>query len=140
MHGGHSFATTDCDMSYFFRPSSRRWNTSKFSELPGFDATDDDVHLDYRLLAGGLALLLSRCSERAVARDFAASLQAWRSLQSQMKATAPVSLSARLLLDVSHEIAQCADIATRQAARRCLARTKQVSAPVPGRLLPVPSH
>lgn len=127
-------------MFHFFSFAPTRWNTSRFSELPTLDGTDDDVHLDYRLLAGGLALLLSRCSERLVDRDFEASLQAYRSLKRQLKSGAPVTLSAQLLMDVSHEIALCADNATRQAARRCLARSTQVSAPAPGLLLPLPNH
>lgn len=124
-------------MFHFFSLSPSRWNTSRFSELPTLDAADDDEHVDYRLLAGGLALLLSRCSERLVERDFAASLQAYRSLKRQLKSSAPVTLSAQLLLDVGHEIALCADNATRQAARRCLARA---SAPTPSQLLPLASH
>ncbi len=120
-----------------FAPS--RWNTSRFSELPTLDDADE-VHLDYQLLAGGLALLLSRCSERSVNRDFAASLQAYGSLRRQLKSRAPVCLSAQLLMDLSHEIAQLADSATRQAARRCMARSMQATNRAPAGLQPLPSH
>lgn len=113
---------TPSDMFHFLSPSPSRWTPSRFSELPTLDADDDGAHLDYRLLAGGLALLLSRCSEHLVERDFAASLQAYASLKSQLKSSAPVSLSGELLMDLSHEIAQFADNTTRMAARRCLAR------------------
>jgi hypothetical protein len=119
---------TNTDMSFFFTLSPGRWNTSEFTELPTLDADDDEAHLDYRLLAGGLALLLSRCSERGVRRDFAASLQAYRSLKRQLKSRAPVTLSAQLLMDLSHEIAQLADGTTRRAASRCLARNVQAIA------------
>lgn len=135
----HSDGNTKTDMFHFFSLSSSRWNTSRFSELPTLD-DDDDIHLDYRLLAGGLALLLSRCSENRVERDFAASLEAYRSLKSQLKSSAPVTLSAQLLMDLSHEIAQCADNTTRMAARRCLARSMPVSASAPRDLRPLPSH
>lgn len=103
-------------MFHLVRFAPSRWNTCRFSELPTPGAARDDVHLDYRLLAGGLALLLSRCSERLFEREFAASLQAYRSLKSQLKSSAPVTLSAQLLLDVSQEIARCADNTTRQAS------------------------
>lgn len=120
------------DMPFFFTLSPARWNCSEFTELPTLDAGDDEVHLDYRLLAGGLALLLSRCSERGVRRDFAASLQAYRSLKRQLKSSAPVTLPAPLLMDLSHEIAQLADSTTRRAASRCLARNVQAAAsPLP---------
>jgi hypothetical protein len=39
-----------------------------------------------------------------------------------MKSGAPAALSAQLLMDLSHEIAELADGATRHAARRCLGR------------------
>jgi hypothetical protein len=113
-------------MSYFFTPSPSRWNTSRFSELPTLDAAGDGVDLDYRLLAGGLALLLSRCNQRSVSRDYEASLEAYTSLKRQLKSGAPVSLSPQLLMDLSHEIVPFADGATRQAARRCLARHMSV--------------
>ena len=119
---------------------SGRWNPSRFSELPTLAADDDEVHLDYRLLAGGLALLLSRCSERSAERDFGASLQAYASLRSQLKSRTPVGLSAQVLMDLSHEIAQLADAATRQAARRCLARSRQAGARAPAAMQPLHSH
>jgi hypothetical protein len=127
-------------MFHFFSPSPNRWHTSRFSELPTLDDTEDEVQRDYRLLAGGLALLLSRCSEHRVERDFEASLQAYRSLKSQLKSSAPVTLSAQLLMDLSHEIAQCADNTTRMAARRCLARSMPATAGAPRELRPLPSH
>lgn len=116
-------------MFHFFSRSSSRWSTSRFSELPTLDGTDDEVQLDYRLLAGGLALLLSRCSENRIERDFEASLQAYNSLKGQLKSRASVTLSAQLLMDMSHEIAQCGDNATRMAARRCLARSMAADSP-----------
>lgn len=114
-------------LSSLFNRFQRRWIPSRFSELPAPDAGDDEVHADYRLLAGGLALLLSRCSERNARRDFGASFEAYTSLKSQLKSGAPVFLSAQVLMDLSHEIAQCTDSATRQAAHRCLTRSTQAS-------------
>lgn len=116
-------------MFYFFSLAPRQWSASRFSELPVLDGAADDIQLDYRLLAGGLALMLSRCSENSIARDFEASVQAHASLKSHLKSNAPVRLSAQLLMDLSHEIAQCADNATRMAARRCLARSMAAAVP-----------
>ena len=126
-------------LSAYFNSFSNRWTPSRFSELPTLDY-HDEVHLDYQLLAGGLALLLSRCGERSVGRDFDASLQAYDSLKSQLKSRAPVFLSAQLLMDLSDEIAQCADSATRQAARRCLARSMQAGAGAPAAAHPLSAH
>lgn len=102
-------------------PRSPRWFGSEFSELPVFEHGESQSLRDYRLLAGGLTLVLSRCSERVARRDFAASLKAVRVLQRQLRAGNPC-LSSELLSELSHEIAQVADAATREAARRCLQR------------------
>jgi len=113
----------------FFRSfSNSRWTLSEFSELPALDPADAPALRDYRLLLGGLALLLSRCSEPVAQRHFCATLQAYRALKRQMKAGSMIRLPSQLLSDLSHEIAQFADAATRQAALRCLNRSARTAA------------
>jgi hypothetical protein len=108
-----------------FRRDPRTFG-SEFSELPVFEEGDSSSRRDYRLLAGGLALLLSRCPARVIERDFSASANAFRSLRRQFRrASAAVALPPGLLNDLAHEIAQYADAATRGAALRCLQRAAQ---------------
>jgi hypothetical protein len=120
--------------------SPRRWNASRFSHLPSLDSAEDEIQLDHCLLAGGLALLLSRCSESQIERDYTASVQAYCKLKDQMGSDRSTPLSADLLMDLSHEIAQCADSATRMAARRCMARSVASAMSASCGPRPLPSH
>lgn len=106
-----------------FLLTASQWTTSDFSGLPDPTQLPDQQLRDYALVAGGLALLLSRCSPRAARQHFKAASDAYRSLSRQARCAKPVALPAQLLSDVSHEVAQYADAATRDALRRCLQRT-----------------
>lgn len=76
---------------------------------------------DYHVLAGGLASLLSRCTERSRMREFRATAKAYSALRIQLNLRAStITLPAGVLNDLAHEIAQYADLTTRAAARRCL--------------------
>lgn len=103
-----------------FLLAARPWAVSEFSELPSVSRLPDQDLRDYGLIAGGLALLLSRCSDRAMKLEFKAAEKAYRSLQRQMKRNERIRLSPYLLSDVSHEVAQYTDVATREALRRCM--------------------
>jgi len=103
-------------------PTGNRWRVSEFSELPALDACASEDVRDYYLLAGGLALVLSRCSTRMAQRDFANAARAYRYLRYRLKRGEEIVLPAQVLNDLSHEIAPFADFATREAARRCLGR------------------
>lgn len=106
------------------RSSAPRWVPSEFSELPALARNERQDERDWCVLAGGLALLLSRCTPRGAQRNFPASLQAWRTLKGQLKeADAPVRLSLQVLNELRHEIAGVADAATCDAARRCMERS-----------------
>jgi hypothetical protein len=106
------------------RPAAPRWIPSEFSELPALGDADSQDERDWCVLAGGLALLLSRCTPCGAQRHFPASLQAWRSLKRQLKnEQAPVRLPLRVLNELRHEIASVADAGTRDAARRCMERS-----------------
>ena len=106
--------------SFFLGP--RPWAVSEFSELPVVSRLPDEDLRDYGLISGGLALLLSRCSDRAMKHQFNAAAQAYKSLRRQIRRREPVGLSPHLLSDVSHEVAQFADVATREAIGRCIRR------------------
>ena len=105
---------------FFWSPGFRE--SSRYSELPSITELDDEDLRDWGLVAGGLALVLSRCSSRAVERDFSAASQAYRSVRRQMRRDAAIEVSAQLLNDASHEVAAYADAATRQALARRLQR------------------
>lgn len=105
------------------RSAAARWIPSEFSELPALDGGDSEDERDWRVLVGGLTLLLSRCTLRGAQRTFPACLQAYRCLRPQLKsAGGPVRLPLQVLNEVRHEIAGVADAATCEAARRCMDR------------------
>ena len=104
---------------------------ARYSELPSITEFDDEDLRDWGLIAGGLALVLSRCSSRAVERDFSAAAQAYRSVRRQMRRDAAIDVSAQLLNDASHEVAAYADAATRQALARRLQRASPGFQPGP---------
>ena len=108
---------------FSFLFSVRRWSRSDFPELPSLSELDAGPQLDCALIAGGLALVLSRCTPLAAARDFRASSLAYRSLRGRARRGRAVDLSPELLSDVCHEVAQHADATTRQALLRCLRRS-----------------
>lgn len=111
-------------LSSLWRRPEPRWIPSEFSELPAPGHADRVDERDWCVLAGGLALLLSRCTPRGAHRHFPASLQAWRSLKRQLKnEAAPPALPLGVLNELRHEIAGVADAATCDAARRCMERT-----------------
>ena len=114
-------------LSSLLQRATPRWTVSEFacefSELPVFDRAERQDSRDWLLLEGGLALLLSRCTERGARRRFPASLEAYRNLKRQMKdANCCLSLPVHTLNDLRHEIAGIADAVTCEAARRCMER------------------
>ncbi len=108
---------------FSFLSSVSRWSGSDFPELPSLSELDAGPQLDCALIAGGLALVLSRCTPRAAERDFPASSLAYRGLRARVRRGRAVELSPQLLSDVCHEVAQHADATTRQALLRCLRRS-----------------
>ena len=108
---------------FSFLFSTSRWIGSEFPELPSVVELEAGPELDSALIAGGLALVLSRCSPRAVERDFPATSTAYRGLRDRVRRGRAVALSPQLLSDVCHEVAEHADATTRQALLRCLRRS-----------------
>lgn len=114
-----------------FRTPAPGWGISEFSQLPDVSSVHSQQLRDYGLVAGGLALLLSRCSPRGVERDFQAASKAYRSLRKQITLSEAVELPPDLLNDVRHEVAQFADQATREALKRCAERLSVARKPAP---------
>lgn len=77
---------------------------------------------DYRQLLAGTEAVLARWTRRVHEREFPATVKACRAMRLRVTLGVELKLPPALLMDVAHEIAQYADVATRAAARRCLAR------------------
>jgi len=118
------------------------WFRSRFSDLPQLraDATSEVNH--YCVVAGGLALILSRRPPRELASRFMASQELHQLLRCQLRGRGHAEPNAELLSEVMHEVATVADPSTRAALRTCLAarcadkpgadRVGRDSSPAPG--------
>ena len=94
------------------RPS---WKVSEFAGFPALPRDADEAQRDDFLIAGGLALVLSRCPRHAAPRRFRAAIRVYEALK---RGGRRQGLTRELISDASHEVAEFADQATRDALRR----------------------
>jgi hypothetical protein len=90
---------------------------SRYRTLPAVLAADDERMRDFGLIAGGLALLLSRCPRSVVARNFSAASRLHAELDKALRG-ARANPSRELVCDASHEVAEFTDRVTRDALLR----------------------
>lgn len=95
------------------RPS---WKVSEFAEFPALPRDADEAQRDDFLIAGGLALVLSRCPRHAAPRRFRAAIRVYEALK--RGGGRRDGLTPELVSDASHEVAEFVDQATRDALRR----------------------
>ncbi len=92
------------------------WEMSEFADLPLIPAHADPIVRDEYLIAGGLALVLSRCPPQMARRRFSATVQVYEALKRHRRGRAIISRE--LFSDASHEVAEFTDQATREALGR----------------------
>jgi hypothetical protein len=99
--------------------SQNNWAQSDFAALPSVQREADPLLQRWQVVAGGLALVLSRAS--ATERDvrFHASNRLYQGLRRRLRQGAPIDASTELIQDVMHEIAGVADVQTTQCLRAC---------------------
>lgn len=95
------------------RPS---WKVSEFARFPALPDAADATQRDDFLIAGGLALVLSRCPRHAAPRRFRAAIRVYEALKRGGRQRE--GLTPELVSDASHEVAEFVDQATRDALRR----------------------
>jgi len=115
-------------LGLFLTTRRPEWSPSRFSELPSRDVLDNESLRDFALLAGGLSLLLSRCSDRMLLGEFRDALRVRQRIGKALRLGTKVDVSAEMLSDVAHRIAPYVDSATREAARRCMRRLAAAAA------------
>lgn len=99
--------------------SQGQWTRSSFSDLPEL-AEDESATLQrWRVVAGGLALILSRAGPQ-VTRRFPSALELYRLLRRRLRHSQRVDATAELLTDVMHEITDIADPMTKACINGCL--------------------
>ena len=99
--------------------SQGHWTQSDFGGLPAVQREADVGLQRWQVVAGGLALLLSRVSPSERSARFSASYRLYQGLRRRLRQGAVVDASSNLLSDVMHEIAGVADTMTTQCLRAC---------------------
>lgn len=99
------------------------WLRSPFGDLPVLRADDPQVHQTWLILAGGIALILSRASKAELDTRFCAARQVYALVRARLEKRRLPKPEPTLLRDALHEIANLADPMTKEAGRECLART-----------------
>jgi hypothetical protein len=95
--------------------SKGSWRCGEFSDLPAPARDADAAVQQWTIVAGGLALILSRASAPETAERFAATLQLYDLLRERLRQRLRVGASAALLGETMHEIAAVADPMTKTA-------------------------
>ena len=98
------------------------WVRSRFGDLPTLHADDTPVHQTWLILAGGIALILSRASKAELETRFAASHQLYALAHGRLQKKRLPKPDPTLLRDALQEIANLADPMTKEAGRECLSR------------------
>ena len=101
-----------------FNPFKRTvsWKTSGFADLPRIPSNADVRQRDDYLIAGGLALVLSRCPPEAALHRFKAAYKMYEALKKRNRGD--LAITRELVSDVSHEVAEFTGRATRNALGR----------------------
>ena len=115
------------------------WVRSPFGDLPALRADDAMTHQTWLILAGGMALILSRASKSELETRFAATRQVYDLSRARLGKKRLPKPEASLLRDALHEIANLADPMTKEAGRECLMRVVERLARKSGAPAPVSS-
>ncbi len=87
--------------------------------LPAIDAAADAALQRWCVVAGGLALLLSRASETERAARFGHSIALYGFIHRRLRQSQCVRVSPELISEVMHEISEIADPLTRNCLKAC---------------------
>ena len=98
------------------------WVRSPFGDLPSLRADDTPAHQTWLILAGGIALILSRASRSELETRFAAARLVYARAHGRLHKRRLPKPDPNLLRDALREIANLADPMTKEAGRECLAR------------------
>ena len=99
---------------------ARAWSTSTFSELPEIKSDAPQTLQHFCVVAGGLALILSRLSPLEIRTRFRATEELYRSLRHQLRKRGKTNADVDMISEVMHEVAQVADPHTRSSLKACL--------------------
>lgn len=95
------------------------WETSTFSDIPTLPNANDTIR-HFCIVAGGLALILSRNKEAAIRLHYPYTVEMYELLGKELRKFGKTSAGAGLINNVMHEVAQVADPLTMSSLKICL--------------------
>ena len=95
------------------------WTNSPFSDLPELKPNTSETLRHFCVVAGGIALVLSRLSESQIRTSYPATQDLYKQLRSQIRRTGKTNVTAEMLSDVMHEVTQVVDAQTRVSLKAC---------------------
>jgi hypothetical protein len=96
------------------------WRVSDHAELPQLDHEAGPAANHLLVLAGGLALTLSRCSLAEKRLSYPNATRLYALLRKELRQHGKTTASSELLLDAFHETSDRLDMHSKQAFKRCL--------------------
>jgi len=120
--------------------SKGSWRCGEFSDLPVPARDANSALQQWTIVAGGLALILSRASPSEASERFPSSLQLYDLLRERLRQHLPVGASAALLGEAMHEIAPVADPMTKTSLQARFQAALQKSAGAPSTQPPAGGH
>ena len=99
--------------------SQGEWTCSEFSGLPRLSHEHNAMQQRWRVVAGGLALILSRLARPELVTRFSASHRLYLLIRQRLRHGQAVHASPELLNDAMHEVAEIADPMTRGSLQAC---------------------
>lgn len=118
----------------------KTWSRSVFSDLPAIPLAASSIAQYWFVLAGGLALVLSRASETEIRARFPSSHHLYMLLRRRLKKGERVTIEAELLNDSLHEVTGVVDPMTKTALAAALRACHQRVAKVDPRPSALPSR
>lgn len=116
------------------------WLRSPYGDLPVLRADDPQAHQTWLILAGGIALILSRASKAELETRFAAAREVHAIARARLHKKRLPKPEPTLLRDALQEIGNLADPMTKEAGRECLARTVERVARKSGAPVAIPAN
>lgn len=101
------------------------WRTAGHTELPLLSREANPVSNQLLVVAGGLALALSRCAAEDHAKLYPRAAQLYTLLRRELKIHGRTSASSSLILEAFHETSEILDPNTRRAFQKCLEARSQ---------------
>ena len=95
------------------------WTPSAYLGLPAVQTQEDPLLQRWQVVAGGIALVLSRLSASEQKARFSATARLYPYLRQRLREARSVDVAPELLSDVMHELAGVADPLTTRCVRAC---------------------